>query len=147
MIHNISKNWMQGTYGFWVMVDLGFSRFYFSCKNYQESDYASITKGVGFFTTNPTKLSLHFSKFSTIFYTIYKILQNSSTIWDSLLPQGPWKGSGSYKYTLTLRVSPQKELRSRNVVLGAAAGAGGEIPASSGGGVGQGRAWGGPGVP
>jgi hypothetical protein len=33
------------------------------------------------------------------------------------------------------------------VVLGAAAGAGGEIPASSGGGVGQGRAWGGPGVP
>jgi hypothetical protein len=88
--------------------------------------------------------------FFWIFYDLLCNLQdseNSNTIWDSLLPRGPWKGSGSYKYTLTLRISPQKELRSRNVVLGAAADAGGEIPASSGGGVGRGRAWGGPGVP
>jgi hypothetical protein len=33
------------------------------------------------------------------------------------------------------------------VVLGEAADAGGGIPARSGGGVGRGRAWGGPGVP
>jgi hypothetical protein len=71
---------MQGTYGFGVMSDIGFSHFYFSCKNYQESDYASITKVVGVFTTNPTKVSLHFSEFSMIFYAIYKILQNSNTI-------------------------------------------------------------------
>jgi hypothetical protein len=45
-----------------------------------------------------------------------------------------------------LQEGPQKELRSRNVVLGAAVGAGGAIPASSGGGFGRGQAWGGPGV-
>jgi hypothetical protein len=86
---------------------------------------------------NPTKLCLHFSKFFKIFYAIYKILQNDNTIGDPLLHRGPWKGSGSYKYTLTLWISPQKELRSCNVVLGAVAGAGGAIPASSGVGVGQ----------
>jgi hypothetical protein len=32
----------------------------------------SITKVVGFFTTNPKKLSLHFSEVSTIFYAFYK---------------------------------------------------------------------------
>jgi hypothetical protein len=85
---------------------------------------------------NPTKLSLHFSEFSTMFYAIYKILQNGNNIGDPLLHRGPWKGSGSYKYTLTLRINPQKELRSCNVVLGAVAGAGGAIPASSGVGVG-----------
>jgi hypothetical protein len=63
------------------------------------------------------------------------------------LHAGPWKVSGSYKYALTLRISLQKELRSRNVVLGAAGGAGGGIPARSGSGVGRGRAWGGPQVP
>jgi hypothetical protein len=45
---------------------------YFSCKNYQELAQAKITKVVGHFTTNPTKLVLHFSDFSTIFYTSYK---------------------------------------------------------------------------
>jgi hypothetical protein len=71
MIHNISQNWMQGTYGFGVMANLVFSHFYFSCKNYQESDYASITKVVVFFTTNTTKLILHFSEF------YYDFLRNS----------------------------------------------------------------------
>jgi hypothetical protein len=32
-----------------------------------------ITKVVVFFTTNPTKLVLHFSEFSTILYEFYKI--------------------------------------------------------------------------
>jgi hypothetical protein len=124
------------------MADLGFLHFYFSCKHYQELAQARITKVVGSFTTNPTKLSLHFSEFPTIFDAIYKILQNSNTIWDSLLHRGPWKGLGSYKYALNLWIRPHNEQRSRNVVLGAAAGAGGEIPASSGGGVDRGRAWG-----
>jgi hypothetical protein len=35
----------------------------------------SITKVVVFFTTNPTKLVLNFSKFSMIFYAFYKFLQ------------------------------------------------------------------------
>jgi hypothetical protein len=39
-----------------------------------------------------------------------------------------------YKYALSLQISPRKELRSCNVVLGAVAGAGGAIPASSGAG-------------
>jgi hypothetical protein len=54
------------------IADLGFSLFYFSCKSYQELAQARITKVVGFFTTNPTKLGLQSSDFSTIFYTIYK---------------------------------------------------------------------------
>jgi hypothetical protein len=47
------------------MADLGFSPFYFSCKNYQELAQARIRKVVGFFTANPTKLGLHFSDFFT----------------------------------------------------------------------------------
>jgi hypothetical protein len=35
------------------------------------------------------KLSLHFSDFSTIFYTIYKNQQNGYTIWESFLQQDP----------------------------------------------------------
>jgi hypothetical protein len=45
------------------MADLGFLQLYFSCKNYQELAQARITKLVGFFTTKPTKLSLHFLNF------------------------------------------------------------------------------------
>jgi hypothetical protein len=49
----------------------------------------SITKVVGFFTTKPTKLGLHFSVFSTIFYWIYKNQQKTCTIWDDVLHRGP----------------------------------------------------------
>jgi hypothetical protein len=56
--HNISKNWTQRIYIFWDIADVGFSHFYFSCKNYQELAQARITV-VGFFTMNPTKLGLH----------------------------------------------------------------------------------------
>jgi hypothetical protein len=49
-----------------------FSHLYFSCKNYQELAQARITKVVGYFTTNPTKLVSQISDFSTIFYAIYK---------------------------------------------------------------------------
>jgi hypothetical protein len=67
-----------------------FSHFYFSCKNYQELAQARITKVVEFFTTNPTKLGLHFSDLSTIFYGFYKILQNTNTIEVTALQSAPW---------------------------------------------------------
>jgi hypothetical protein len=54
----------------------------------------SITKVVVFSTTNPTKLVLHFSEFSTIFYAFYKFQQNGSTIKDVSLRLGPWKDLG-----------------------------------------------------
>jgi hypothetical protein len=80
LIHNISKNWTQRIYRFGDIADLGFSHSYFSCKNYQELAQARITRVVGFFTTNPTKLVLHFSDISTIFYEFYKNQQNGFTI-------------------------------------------------------------------
>jgi hypothetical protein len=55
-------------------------------------------KGVVLFTMNPTKLSLHFSEFSTIFYTFYKFQQNGYTIEDALLRLSPWKETDSLRY-------------------------------------------------
>jgi hypothetical protein len=54
----------------------------------------SITKVVVFSTTNPTKLSLNFSEFSTIFYAFYKFLQIGYTIEDVTLRLGPSKNLG-----------------------------------------------------
>jgi hypothetical protein len=42
---------------------------------------------------NPTKLSMHFSEFSTIFYVFYKFQQNGYTIDVSTLRTDPWKDS------------------------------------------------------
>jgi hypothetical protein len=53
-----------------------------------------ITKVVLFFTINPTELVLHFSEFSTIFYTFYNFLQKCNTIEDELLRRGPCTESG-----------------------------------------------------
>jgi hypothetical protein len=89
--HNISKNCTKKIYRFWDIADLGFWHFYFSCENYQELAQARITKVVGFFNTNPTRLVLQFSEFSTIIYGFYKIPQNSNTIWESLLHRVPGK--------------------------------------------------------
>jgi hypothetical protein len=55
---------------------------------------------------NTTKLVLHFSDFSVIFYAIYKKQEINLTIEVHLLQQGPWKDFGF-----------------RNVVPGGAAGA------------------------
>jgi hypothetical protein len=66
---------------------------YFSCKNYQELAQAKIRKVAGYFTTIPTKLVLHFSDFSTIFYGIYKKQPNHFTIGVTLLQGGPRKES------------------------------------------------------
>jgi hypothetical protein len=73
-------------------------------QNYQELAQERITKVVGFFTTNPTKLVLHFSEFSTNFYAIYKNQQKHFTISVTNLQSGP-----------------RKELPLCNVVLGGAA--------------------------
>jgi hypothetical protein len=62
------------------MADLGFPHSYFSCNNYQETAQARITKVVGFFTTYPKKLGLHFSDFSSILYGFYNNQQNTCTI-------------------------------------------------------------------
>jgi hypothetical protein len=48
---------------------------------------------------------------------------------------------------LLLWISPLNFSSPRNVAPGAVAGAGGGIPARSGGGAGRGWSWGGPGVP
>jgi hypothetical protein len=40
---------------------------------------------------NPTKLGLHFSDFSVIFYAIYKNQEITFTIGVHLLQLGPWK--------------------------------------------------------
>jgi hypothetical protein len=48
-----------------------------------------MTKVAVFFTTNPTKLSLHVSEFSTIFYAFYKFQQFTTTIEDSLCTGDP----------------------------------------------------------
>jgi hypothetical protein len=60
----------------------------------------SITKVVVFFTKNPTKLSLHFSEFSTIFYAFYKFQQFANTIGDTVLRWGPWKEMGARNVAL-----------------------------------------------
>jgi hypothetical protein len=61
---------------------------------------------------NPTKLVMHFSDFSTIFYAIYKKQLNHFTIGVNLLQGGP-----------------RKESVFCNVVLGAASGGPAVIPA------------------
>jgi hypothetical protein len=58
---------------------------YFSCKNWQELAQAKIIKVVGYFATNPTKLVLHFSDVSVIFYAIYKNQEITFTIGVHLL--------------------------------------------------------------
>jgi hypothetical protein len=60
-------------------------------QKYQKLAQTRITKVVGYFTMNPTKLVLHFSEFSKIFYAIYKKHGNHFTIGVNLLQGGPRK--------------------------------------------------------
>jgi hypothetical protein len=77
-----------------------------------------ITKVVVFTTTNPTKLVLQFSEFSTIFYAFYKFLHNSITIEDVLLHRDPQKDLNHYNQALDLWISPWKKTGPCNWVLG-----------------------------
>jgi hypothetical protein len=73
----------------------------------------SITKDVVIFTTNPKKLSLHFSEFSTIFYEFYKFQQFANTIGDTFCAKAPGTNWGQAMWPLAM-----------------AGGAGGQIPAT-----------------
>jgi hypothetical protein len=100
------------------ITDLGFSHFYFSCHNYQETALASITKVVVLFTKNPTKLGLHFSEFSTIFYGFYKIQHLHLDLEETVLRTGP----------RISQTSPRDGKLDCNWVLGAMGGGGSSIP-------------------
>jgi hypothetical protein len=107
-----------------------FSHYYFSCNNYKELAQARITKVVGFFTTNPTKLVLHCSDFATMFYAIYKNQQKHL-----------------YYFSYNFAVRPLR----RNTLLqcgprGRGRRGPGQIPARAGIRDGRGRAWLGAGV-
>jgi hypothetical protein len=83
------------------MADLGFSHSYFSCYKYLETDHVSITKVVVCFTTNPIKLSLQFSEFSTHFYAFYKFLQKGGSLLKIHLSTGSLDFLIPYNHTLT----------------------------------------------
>jgi hypothetical protein len=80
------------------MTDLAFSHFFFSCKHYQELAQERITKVVAFVTTNPTKLGLHLSEFSTNFYEFSKFQLIPNTIWDQTCTQVPGNKLRSQNY-------------------------------------------------
>jgi hypothetical protein len=102
----------------------------------------------------PKKLSLYFSEFSTVFYAIYKILENNNTIGDPLLHRGPWNFLGIHIYALGSHLGPWKDSRPRNRVPGPLEAAARWNPAApawclavgrtAGGTAGYGRARGGP---
>jgi hypothetical protein len=94
-----------------------------------------------FFTTKPTKLGLHFSEFFTIFYTIYKILQNNNTIGDPLLHPGLWNFSAIHRYGLGSHLGPWKYSRPRNWVPGTNGGGGSPESGGAGGVFGPGKVW------
>jgi hypothetical protein len=77
-----------------------------------------ITKVVVFFTANPTKLVLQFSKFSTIFYAIYKNQQNYNTIGDVVLRRSPCNFSKSHTSALRSHKTLRKDLGACNGVPG-----------------------------
>jgi hypothetical protein len=59
-------------------------------------------------TRNLTKLGLHFSVFSTIFYAFSMLQQNWNYYLRSTLYQGPWNFSIPYIYALDLQNDPGK---------------------------------------
>jgi hypothetical protein len=68
----------------------------------------SITKVVVFCTKNPTKLSLQFSEFSTIFYAFYKFLQTANTIEVSFCAEALEVSADSQPYPYFTQNSPEK---------------------------------------
>jgi hypothetical protein len=62
----------------------------------------SITKVVVLVTKNPTKLSLHLSEFSAIFYAFYKFQQFGNTIGDTFCAEAPGKNWGQAMWPLAM---------------------------------------------
>jgi hypothetical protein len=98
-------------------------------------------KSCRIFHIETKKLGLHFSEFSTIFYAIYKILQNSNTIGDPLLHRGPWNFSAIHKYALGSHLGPWNYSRPRNWVPGTNGGDGSPESGGAGGVFGLGKVW------
>jgi hypothetical protein len=78
-----------------------------------------LCKSVGFFTTNPTKFSWHFSIFSMIFYEFYKIQHLHLDLEETVLRAGP----------RISQTGPQDEKLDCNWVPGAMVGGGSSVPA------------------
>jgi hypothetical protein len=89
----------------------------------------SIAKVVVLVTKNLAKLSLQFSKFSTIFLRFYKFQLFAYTSEDTLLHRGPYKDRKRYNHASGLQKNPQKEIGTRNVALGHGGGVAQPIPA------------------
>jgi hypothetical protein len=70
------------------------------------------------FTKSLTKLSLHFSDFSTIFKRFYKNLQSDYTIEVPLFHRDRWMFSGTHTYGPRLHKTPCKDLEPCNAALG-----------------------------
>jgi hypothetical protein len=64
-------------------------------------------KVVVLFTRSPTKLGLHLSDFSMIFYTFSKNQQTGNTIWETALNGSPWKVFRFTSITLFRRWAPR----------------------------------------
>jgi hypothetical protein len=71
-------------------------------------------KVVGFFTTNPTKLSLHFSESSTIFYVFYKIRPKVKHYLRIKFHRGPWNFLAFTDIPSTLTIRPLQVLQSHH---------------------------------
>jgi hypothetical protein len=63
-------------------------------------------KSCRFFHQQSTKLGLHYSEFSTVFYAFYKNQQIGNTIEDSNFPSGHWNYSKPHNHALSLLSGP-----------------------------------------
>jgi hypothetical protein len=90
-------------------------------------------------TRNLTKLGLHFSVFSTIFYAFSMLQQNWNYYLRSTLYQGPWNFSIPYIYALDLQKWPWKDQKCCNVALGHGEAAGSPESGGSSGVLGRGN--------
>jgi hypothetical protein len=103
-------------------------------------------KSCSIFHNEPNKIWFAFFEFYTIFYEIYKILQNNNTIWDSLLHRGPWNFSAIHTDALGSHLGPWKYSRPCNWVPGTNGGGGLPESGGTGGVFGRGRCGGGVGA-
>jgi hypothetical protein len=98
-----------------------------------------ITKAVVFFTTNPTKLVLRFSEFSTNFYAFYKFLQKVSSLLKIQFAPEPLEKLNTSQIYPWITVSTQEKLGPSNLVPGADVRRARRNSGGSGGAPGRGR--------
>jgi hypothetical protein len=118
MIHNISKNWTQRIYRFWVMADLGFFTFLFFILKISRIKPCEYNKSCSIFHHESNKIE--FAIFWN-FYDFLRILQvsaNCKHYWSFFLRRSPWKFLQIHNHTLTSQKTPQKNYKPCNVVPG-----------------------------